>query len=194
MRCKKKNLIYECVRLFSMKNKSKCSFIFLSILFFIFGISAEVLAHRVNVFAAPEGDKIIVDCYYSNGEKVHKGKIKIIEEKTDRIVFEGVTDDKGELTSRIPEVIINGKSSLHIVLDAGMGHRATWDVPYEELASSLSEPRKTPESIKGKVVEKKAEVQEKNRIKPVSVIVGLVAIFVLFGVFYRLKLNPTKLG
>lgn len=84
-------------------------------------------AHKVNVFAWVEGNRVFCEAYYADGSKVKNGKIEVFK-KDGRKLLEGKTDDQGIFSFIVPE-----KTDLKIVLYAGMGHRAETEIPANEL-------------------------------------------------------------
>lgn len=102
---------------------------FLMILLF----SQEALAHKVMVFAEADQNNIITSSKFFNGKPVKQGKITVFDEKKNKLL-EGKTDDLGVFSFKIPE-----RSALSIVLDAGSGHRASWEIPLSEIEPETSD-------------------------------------------------------
>jgi nickel transport protein len=96
------------------------------ILFLLAG--GEARAHRVNLFAWVEGDTVFVECKYPDGTRVKEGVVRVYD-SSGKEVLNGKTTDKGEFSFKVPKV-----DDLKIVLDAGMGHRAEWPLPKQDLA------------------------------------------------------------
>jgi nickel transport protein len=87
-------------------------------------------AHRVNVFAWVEGDTVSVECQYPDGTKVHAGVIRVLD-PAGKELLNGKTNDQGEFSFKIPQ-----PTALKIVLEAGMGHRAEWNIAADELSGA----------------------------------------------------------
>lgn len=107
------------------------------ILFFIFGMLFNenfAIAHKAVIFAYVEGDIIHTESKFSGGRKVVNSLVAVYNQKGDKLL-EGKTDEHGEFSFRIPEI-----TELKIVLNAGMGHRAEWIVPVEDLLENVVEP------------------------------------------------------
>ncbi len=105
------------------------------------GIAAVILfsagsvhAHRVTVFAWVEGDQVHTESRFGGGKPVVRGKIQVFDEKTGRILLEGVTDEDGNFSFQTPE-----KTRMRIELNAGMGHKNHWIVKETEFGLSPSE-------------------------------------------------------
>ena len=90
-------------------------------------------AHRVNVFAWPEGDTIQVDCGFSRSQKVKHGALVFTDAATGDVLLEALTDEKGAYSFRPSAAFLATGHGLHIRLNAGEGHSSDWDVSPEEL-------------------------------------------------------------
>jgi nickel transport protein len=89
-------------------------------------------AHKVNLFAYAEGNNVVVEGFFSDGKVADKAQIQVFSPAGDRLV-EGVADDDGIFMFEIPEV-----TDLRISLYAGMGHRAEFTLPADEIRSALA--------------------------------------------------------
>jgi nickel transport protein len=86
----------------------------------LFSFPQTALAHRVNVFAWIEGNTVFVTGKFSGGKRVHEGRV-LVKDMSDRLLLEGVTNDRGEFSfDVIPQ------TDLRIILEAGAGHRGEW--------------------------------------------------------------------
>jgi len=88
-------------------------------------------AHKVQMFAYPEGDRIYVEGYFPDGRKAKNSKVTVYDTETGKVVFEGTTDREGKISFKAPEA---GK--LKIVLNAGLGHRAEYTINVGDTTSS----------------------------------------------------------
>jgi nickel transport protein len=93
-----------------------------------FFFDGSAFAHRVNVFAWVEGDRVFVECKYPDGTKVREGVIRVLD-SAGKELLTGKTDAKGEFSFKVPK-----QDDLKIVLEAGMGHRAEWPLSKQDLA------------------------------------------------------------
>ncbi|MCC8189336.1 MAG: hypothetical protein LIP77_01695, partial [Planctomycetes bacterium] len=93
------------------------------------------LAHRVYVFAYVDGDAIQVEGSFSRIQKVRHGAVVVTDGETGAVLLEGVTDDQGRFRFRPPADFLATGHGLHIRLDAGEGHVATWKMPAADLAA-----------------------------------------------------------
>ena len=130
-----------------MKNKLYLILIFIFLIIIMINISA--FAHKVNIFAYVEGDKVYTESYFNDGKKCIESKIEVFDKQGNKLL-EGLTDKEGMFSFKIPpENVIDG--DLKLVLTASMGHRAEYIIRADELGD-----------IKGLIEEKIEE--------PVSVI------------------------
>ncbi len=119
-----------------MKKKLYLILIFIFLIIIIINISA--FAHKVNIFAYVEGDKVYTESYFSDGKKCVDSKIEVFDNQGNKLL-EGLTDEEGTFSFEIP----SGDGDLKLVLTASMGHRAEYIIQADEL-----------ENIKGLIEEK----------------------------------------
>jgi len=138
------------------KHLRSCKGLFALILLTIFCTFSigPAMAHRVTIFAWVEGDRIFTESKFSGGKLVKEGEVIVYDLKGTQL-FKGKTDDKGEFSFEIPK-----RTSLKIVLIAGMGHRGEWTIPVSEL-EDVAGPQ-TEITTSQKTVPKKAEDQEET--------------------------------
>lgn len=97
-------------------------------LIFIFCLSAPIYAHRVNIFAWVEGDRVFTQSKFSGGKRVRFGDVVVSDLKGNKLLT-GKTNDKGEFSFKVP-----AKTALRIEILAGMGHRGEWTISTKELS------------------------------------------------------------
>ena len=108
--------------------KKKLYLILILIFLIIIIMDVSVFAHKVNIFAYVEGDKVYTESYFSDGKKCVESKIEVFDNQGDK-VLEGLTDEEGAFSFEIP----SGDGDLKIVLTASMGHRAEYIIRADEL-------------------------------------------------------------
>lgn len=126
-----------------MKNKLYLILIFTFLIIIMMDVSA--FAHKVNVFAYVEGEKIYTESYFNDGKKCIDSKIKVFDNQGNKLL-EGLTDKEGEFSFEVPSE--NG--NLKIVLTASMGHRAEYSISADEIRGSvglIKEENEEPVSI-----------------------------------------------
>ena len=113
-------------RLFWRRNLSALRvqgiFLILSMVAFV----PPALAHRVLVYAYAEGDTIHTESKFVPDTPVQQGKILVVDQKTDKVLLTGQTDDQGKFSFKIPAEAVAQKLDLKIVVEAAMGHRGEW--------------------------------------------------------------------
>ena len=139
----------------SNKNLKRCKRGF-GLIFFIMVYIAGIgpaLAHKVTIFAWVEGNRVFTESKFSGGKRVHQGDV-IVYDSDGNQLLKGKTDDKGEFSFGVPK-----KTSLKIVLMAGMGHRGEWTIPVSDLEDVAGSQTKITSSRKTapKKTEKQAE-------------------------------------
>ena len=113
-----------------MKNKLYLILIFIFLI--IMMINITVFAHKVNVFAYVEGDKIYSESYFNDGKKCVDSKIEVFDNQENKLL-EGITDENGEFSFKTPQE----EGDLKIVLTASMGHRAEYTISADELGDTV---------------------------------------------------------
>jgi len=109
--------------------------VFLMLFFFGTGLAR---AHKVNVFAWVEGDTVFIESKFSGGKRVKGGMITVSDLRGNQLLS-GKTNNRGEFSFKIPK-----KTTLKIILVAGMGHQGEWMIPVEEIeAVSVIETRES---------------------------------------------------
>ncbi len=116
----------------------------LFVMLYLFVTSSPTLAHRVFLTAYVEGDAVFVEAGFSDGTLCKHSTIEVFDSSGKKLL-EGKTDEKGGFSFKPPQ-----KTNLKIVLDAGMGHRAEYILPADELpeiAAESAEPRGETETV-----------------------------------------------
>jgi nickel transport protein len=115
--------------------------------------SIQAQAHKVNVFAYVEGDRVVVEGYFSASVKAQGCTVEVLDESGKRLQ-EGRTDPKGIYSFKLADLpAFTG--GLKIVLDVGEGHKTEYildasDIPGSRAknASSREQPSKNEPSQK----------------------------------------------
>ena len=92
-------------------------------------INIPVFAHKVNIFAYVEGDKVYTESYFNDGKKCVDSKIEVFDNQENKLL-EGITNENGEFSFKTPQE----EGNLKIVLIASMGHRAEYILESESLS------------------------------------------------------------
>jgi nickel transport protein len=121
-----------------MKIKLYLILIFIFLIIIIMDVS--VFAHKVNVFAYVEGEKIYTESYFNDGKKGVDSKIEVFDNQGNKLL-EGLTDKEGEFSFEV----LSEDGDLKIVLTASMGHRAEYSISADELSSAAGLIKEEPE-------------------------------------------------
>ena len=184
------------------------------ILLFLIMVSFSA-AHRVNVFAYTEGNYVVCECFYNDGNPVKTQPVQI-STADGRTLTEGKTDKEG-IFKFLPSVL----EDLVITVDAGMGHIAKTTIAREDLPqpepkittqkSSPAKPIKNPQASEEKSLteEQVREIVERvveEKIHPlvhliqkqqqkqslIAIIGGIGYIFGIFGLIVFFKSRKKK--
>src|SRR5665648_203931 len=184
-----------------MKKKLYLILIFIFLIIIMINISA--FAHKVNIFAYVEGDKVYTESYFNDGKKCVDSKIEAFDNQGNKLL-EGLTDGEGMFSFEIPP----GDGDLKLVLTASMGHRAEYIIRADELGDikglieeNIEEPVSavSPESSsvdlkeiqsiieetldeKLKPVMREIKNSQENKISPTEIIGGIGYIIGIFGI------------
>ncbi|GAB6100386.1 hypothetical protein JCM16358_22650 [Halanaerocella petrolearia] len=90
-------------------------------------IVTPVLAHRVVTYAYLKGEQVIVEGAFGDGSPVIEGQVKVYNLQGD-LINQGQTNQQG-----IYKFKLSKKAKLKIVLVAGAGHRAEYQLSKEDL-------------------------------------------------------------
>ena len=85
-------------------------------------------AHKVNVFAYVEGDQVYTQGYFSDGTKAKNSEVTVYVNSGQQLL-KGRTDEDGAFTFPTQ----GQRQALRIVLNAGMGHQASYVIPVDEV-------------------------------------------------------------
>jgi len=184
-----------------MKNKLYSILIF--IFFIIIMMDVLVFAHKVNIFAFVEGDKVYTESYFNDGKKCIDSKIEVFDNQGNKLL-EGLTDEEGAFSFEIPP----GDGDLKIVLTASMGHQAEYNISADELSGAaglIKEEPEEPVSVispetssvdlkeiqsiiedaldeKLKPIMREIKKSQEDKISPTEIIGGIGYIIGIFGI------------
>ncbi|MGE4423707.1 MAG: hypothetical protein AB7D39_15540 [Pseudodesulfovibrio sp.] len=99
-------------------------------------LAAVSEAHKVNIFAYVDGDRIVTDSGYSRTKRVYDGEVEVYDAATGTLLLSGKTDTNGKFAFVVPEAAREKKMDLRLLLKAGQGHQAEWTVKYDEFADA----------------------------------------------------------
>ncbi|RLB09342.1 MAG: cobalt transporter CbiM [Deltaproteobacteria bacterium] len=163
--------------------------------------------HRINIFCYVDGASIRCEARFTPGGPVKNGEIIVRSVQTKEILLKANTNEKGEVSFRIPKKAIDNHWDLKVICNAEMGHRNFWiikadELPQKEETAPVPEKKdieKTPQKIGiskreleiviSKIIRKElapvkrdiAELSE-HKISFQDIIAGLGYIFGLAGI------------
>ena len=112
---------------------------------FLFSFSLSLpltaYAHKLRIFAWPEGDMIYGETAFSGNRKPKNAEITVLEAGNREILLTTRTDDQGKFRFTVPEKAVSDHLDLLLVVNAGEGHRGEWPLPAAEYLSSALPPK-----------------------------------------------------
>jgi nickel transport protein len=117
-------------------------------------------AHKVNIFAFAENGMVHAEGYFVDGSKCKNSLIEVFDEKSEKKLIEGYTDEQGQFSFKIPIV-----TSLKLVLHAGMGHQNEYTVTEDEVRDSMRMLNQKKEKVEAEQTGRSAElkaIKDKN--------------------------------
>lgn len=117
--------------------KNLCKFLFITVMALYMFIPTSANAHRLNVFAWLENDKILVECNFGEKHPAVNAKVNVTDEATQKELLHGTTNDNGRFAFQVPEVIRQGHG-LIITVNAGEGHLGKWTMDASELYAAAA--------------------------------------------------------
>ena len=140
---------------------SGCLFCLCLICLMMIRLPSIAEAHKVNIFAYAEGERIFTESYFNDGSPCKGSKVQVYDAEGKEIL-EGDTDEEGFFSFRIHQ-----RMDLRIVLTASMGHKAEYRMSASEIPETVSQSPGDQDSFSSpgeKVSGKKmtAEVTDEN--------------------------------
>jgi nickel transport protein len=108
--------------------------VLLAALALILTVTPAVWAHKVSVFARVEGNRILVEGYFGSKGRAIGCPVEVLDRDGTKI-HEGMTDGNGVYSFDAAD-LPPANGDLKIVLQAGMGHQAVYDLAADDLPSS----------------------------------------------------------
>jgi len=96
-------------------------------------VSTPAVAHRLNIFVYPEGDRINLESYFSGGAPCQDSQVKVLN-KEGEVVADGKTDTEGKWSFNP-----GSSTGLKVVVEAGEGHRAEYRLTADDYPEGLAE-------------------------------------------------------
>ncbi|WP_024821191.1 MULTISPECIES: hypothetical protein [Aminobacterium] len=114
----------------------------IALVFSLFFLPTEALAHKLNVFAYFENGAIVGEAYFNDGAPVQNSPIKVEETSTNKLLVEGETDERGQFSIPLP----TGKyAEIKVSVSGGMGHMGQTTIDLTPSSSSSTSIEKAEE-------------------------------------------------
>lgn len=110
----------------------------LPLFFFLLPLPAD--AHKIRIFAWPEGTTIHGETAFSGGRKPVNVKVTVFDASTRHTLLTTRTDDQGKFSFILPDQALSKHLDLLLVVNTGDGHRAEWSLPATEYLNSVDQP------------------------------------------------------
>ncbi len=116
------------------------------ILTILFVFSLSVLlpltanAHKLSIFAWPEGNIIHGQTAFSGNRKPKNVEITVQDAASHAILLATRTDEQGKFSFPLPEKVAQEQLDLLLVVNSGDGHRGEWPLPAAEYLALPSQP------------------------------------------------------
>lgn len=112
---------------------------------FLFSISVllplTAHAHKLRIFAWPEGDIIYGETAFSGTRKPKNAKITVQDAANHTVLLTTRTDEQGNFNFAVPQKAVVEHLDLLLVVNAGEGHRGEWPMPAAEYLTLTSPPK-----------------------------------------------------
>jgi nickel transport protein len=117
-------------------NRSSLGCLLLFIALFLLPLSGQ--AHKLSIFAWPEGKEIHGEVKFSGGRQAKNVQITVQNAANSTVLSDTVCDEKGEFRVALPDQVRKGKYDLLLVANGGEGHRGEWLLEAKEYLSAIS--------------------------------------------------------
>lgn len=91
-----------------------------------------VNAHKLRIFAWPEGEIIYGETAFSGNRKPKNVQITVQDASSHAILLTTQTDEQGKFNFTLPQKAINEHLDLLLIVNAGEGHRGEWPMTAAE--------------------------------------------------------------
>ena len=113
--------------------------LFLFSIFVLLPLTAN--AHKLRIFAWPEGDIIYGETAFSGNRRPKNAEITVQDAASHTILLTTRTDERGKFNFTVPQKAVVEHLDLLLVVNAGEGHRGEWPMPVAEYLTLTSTPK-----------------------------------------------------
>ena len=150
-----------------LKTAQTLFMVLLSVTLFLF--PPPVFAHKVSIFAWVEGDMVYTQSNFFGGKKIQNASIDVFDASGKRLI-QGKTDHNGEFSFKAPV-----KAALKIVVSAGMGHQAAWNLKpsdFDTIEQDASHPDTASSQAKNHL---HSSISQAEALSPPTVPAGITS-------------------
>ncbi|MEA2114605.1 MAG: hypothetical protein U9P36_04375 [Thermodesulfobacteriota bacterium] len=97
-------------------------------------------AHKLRIFAWPEGDIIYGETAFSGNRRPKNAEITVQDAASRAVLLTTGTDEQGKFSFTVPQKAVAGHLDLLLVVNAGEGHRGEWPLPAAEYLGLTAPP------------------------------------------------------
>ncbi len=108
-------------------------FFYASLLLILLVTAQPALAHRVSLFAWVERGAIVVDGRFSKSRPAQNARVEIFDAHSGKLLVQGATDSQGRARFPLSAELLRNPVDLRLLLHAGEGHQARWQLSAAEL-------------------------------------------------------------
>ncbi|MGX9726316.1 MAG: hypothetical protein ACTFAK_03030 [Candidatus Electronema sp. VV] len=94
-------------------------------------------AHKLSIFAWPEGSEILGEVKFSGGRKAQNVQIAVQNAVDHAVLAETACDENGAFRFALPEQALQARPDLLIVANGGEGHRGEWLLEAKDYAPAV---------------------------------------------------------
>lgn len=113
--------------------------LFLFSIFVLLPLTAN--AHKLRIFAWPEGNIIYGETAFSGNRRPKNAEITVQDAASHSILLTTRTDEQGKFNFTVPQKAVVEHLDLLLVVNAGEGHRGEWPMPAAEYLTLTSTPK-----------------------------------------------------
>jgi nickel transport protein len=104
--------------------------------------AVPAMAHKLSLFTYVDGGEVFVEGYFADGNKARNSAVTVLNEARETVA-QGTTDSEGRFQFAVPP----NTATLRIVLNAGMGHQAEYELTGDDLGSRATAADTTPSGL-----------------------------------------------
>lgn len=152
----------------------------MKIAFFLLLLFVSSYGHKLNLFLTQENNEVYLSAYFASGAVCKGCKVEVID-RNKKHLQSGTTNKKGEF------FITHLDKKIHVKVDAGSGHFVEESLIVEKIMDKKIDKEKLTLLQKENQALKREVKRLNEKVNQNEVIKMLIALLVLFGIFFVLK-------